>query len=56
MIGDLPTDSRTAWVMSPEKGFPRDAPASLLPHTGGYGIVETEPPGDFATVHFFSNR
>jgi len=35
-ISDLPTDSRIAWVVSPEGGFGSDVSTWSMPHTGGY--------------------
>jgi type II secretory pathway pseudopilin PulG len=36
-IGELPTDSRLPWVVSPE--LPFGGPPALRPHLGGYGQI-----------------
>jgi len=36
-IGELPTDSRIPWVVSPEVPF--GGPAALMPHGGGFNLI-----------------
>jgi prepilin-type N-terminal cleavage/methylation domain-containing protein len=36
-IGELPTDSRIPWVVSPEVPF--GGPAALMPHGGGFNVI-----------------
>jgi hypothetical protein len=42
-IGELPTDSRIPWVISPELRF-RKAWQAQMPHPGGYNAVNGHGP------------